>query len=352
MANHVLTSITAQFTLGGNMRSSLDVTQNDWGCYDVRGTFSRKGGHEYPSEETLHRKGAVYPVTAEELAHSLRRIGDSHWYHHYRATHHRVHSEETRCWEIRIEYADGVVYCWEGVDDAPVEIDYAYETLVTFGMPQLYLGHRLSYALACGVRTSQDAEAGHLLCYEELFQDLHDMESSDRSIKEEVLVAEFADDVMLLQELCDCGRAEKVLELWGVGYDLESLSKVRVSDATRRQMYALFGGLVERDGYVTAVLQMLDEGVLACWWARLRELPAEEQEERRRLQEAKTLARNASIDSTVERWLAAGTLFTSYEVAEECGVSAREASMRIRSFVRSGKAQAVGDDVPRHYRAA
>ena len=168
-----------------------------------------------------------------------------------------------------------------------------------------------------------------------------------------LLTRELFDDIETYRKLNPLEMEPKeVLRLWMVPCTAAALRNVHVKHAERIQMVSLLWAFSQLDEPVAALLEAVRDGSFGRWCERLREIPQDEEARRMRAENEGRRQLASSVDEEVRRRIAEGGVFTSHDVARKTGASAHQASARIRTYVREGKLQTVGDDYPRRYQAA
>jgi hypothetical protein len=289
-----------------------------------------------------------------EFVRCIWQVASRGWYHHYRGKGARRPGGDDCWWSIRLESRDGHVERWEGVNNAPDNIDDAYQQLLAFGMPRLRLGFYGDFKNACGTWPTDASNLVPLLCYRPLLEEAMAPAAPDEVPDEARLVArEYCADIRLLLDGQGCVPTEADLQdIWDVERSVDGLLRAPVDAAPRRQMLALFSALAHRPNGPDLILRAWRNKTLARWWKRLEELPDEERAARELARIETQHETQANIDTEIRRLIDEREEFTSYEVGRTCNSSAQQASARIRQFVRNGLLCTVGDDYPRRYRAA
>lgn len=332
--------------------TSLTITANDDGTYEVKGFYRRLGESGFPTREQVDREGKVYLGDVEVLMKTVLSFCKRGWYHHYLGEKSFFAREEV-WWNLRMEYADGRIERWEGINAAPKTIDDVFDALVAFGMPSMRLSLNGTFGGSCA---SWRKEPGldRIIGYVPLLAEACTREQCEEPDEDGMLVVdEFHDDVLqYLQESRPEVLNPRALLAWGVMPDLTSICKENVEHAPRQKMLALYAALLQHDDYRARIVRALDDGVLHRWAARLKLIPDEElKEQGQRLEEERQMMRR-SIDSAIRERMDAGKVFTSYDIAAQTGCSAQSASARIRNCVREGKLVALPGDYPRKYKVA
>lgn len=332
--------------------TSLIITANDDGTYEVKGFYRRLGESGFPTREQVDREGRVYLGDVEVLMDTVLSFCKRGWYHHYLGEKSFFAREEV-WWNLRIEYADGRIERWEGINAAPKTIDDVFDALVAFGMPSMRLSLNGTFGGSCASWRKEpglDRIVGYVPLLAEACTRVHCEDPDEDAM---LVIDEFHDDVLqYLHENRPEVLSRSALEVWGVTSDIAGICKENVDSAPRQKMLVLYAALLQHDDYRKRVVRALDDGVLHRWANRLKVIPDEELKEKgRRLEEERQMMKR-SIDSAICERIEAGKVFTSYDIAKQTGSSAHSASARIRNYVREGKLVALPGDYPRQYKAA
>ena len=354
MMGNEITQIEVQFAPGDMESTRLTINRVEYGLYRVQASYERYASKGFPALERSERTGNVGIMEIDELARKIMLTSKQNWYHYYQDDLKVFDLIDAYRWYIRIEREDGNVERWEGVDEGPTSLKTAFEILQAFGMYGLM---RHSYydfedLLPPVKKDDSDDCFEHILTFEQLFETGF-VGEEDPGRQGLLLVDEFCDDVTLyLEHHMPEALSRQALETWKVDTTTTGLSLANVRRASRREMLVLFGALVQSKDSQAVVTELVSNGTLARWCKRLRQIPLDErkaQELERRQEEA---ARALIIDEAIRRRMEEKSIFTSYDLADECKVTAQQASVRIRTFVREGTLLPLEGGTPRHYRAA
>lgn len=352
MSGFTIRRVNALFSMD-NQSTGLDISQADDGTFKVSAVYRNNRDSGFPAREVIKREGRVYGVDVDGLASTVLAVCKQDWYHHYLLTTRTFYSYHDSQWNLRIEYANGIVRRWEGINNAPETFEAAYRLLVGFGMPELKLGCS-PLESAFGARRDSDKSLDRITCYKKLLEETRALEREDEPSEDFAqVVDEFIEDV---QRYLGYVRSDVItasaLAAWGVEPNEESLTQMDVHDAPRAKMLTLFDALTQTENPTEAILDVLQNGTFERWCARLAAIPEEERREQiqeRKLEHERLVA---SVEEAVRKRIADGKVFTAHDVAGDVGASTQLASMCIRNYVRNGKAQTVGSDYPRRYKAA
>lgn len=351
MGNQTIKKVSAGFSFG-NQDTGMVIYAAEDGTYEVSALYRSLNDSGFPAQEILRREGRVYYADVDGLVRTMRAVCASDWFHHYRGATHLQKLYTASRWGIELHYEDGTQSRWEGVNDAPSTLGALYDLMVSFGMPSLKLGY-----VEAG-DSFRDFPANDLFSrvsvYLNLFAETYTTDEDDGLVAPfRRLAEEFIEDV---QRYCatvsDTASASASMMAWGVVPDLAELDAVDVQQASRAHMMALFEALAQAGDPLDVAKHMYLSGTLERWCSRMAALPEEEARERdqRRKEDREKLL--ASVDDAIRNRIAQKDVFTAYDVAHEVKATTQQASVRIRSFVRNGELQTVGEDYPRKYRAA
>ena len=139
--------LNAYFNLGEqNTGIAIQKAEND--SYDVKAVYRQVRKTEFPQSDVVKREGWVSENEVNALVDIL--LDEcSGWYHHYlppKAEQVEQRGSVQKWWGLRIEYSDGMVMRWEGIETAPWDINDIYQPLREFGMPSLVLDWPNSFA--------------------------------------------------------------------------------------------------------------------------------------------------------------------------------------------------------------
>lgn len=350
MGAHTVVKLEAYFAME-DQGSCLVVRELPDGRFDVSATYRQWMSPGFPDKEVVERTGTIFSLDIEALVGAILVVAGEEWFHHYHGVDRpRFWEALDYSWGLRIEYADGMMCRWEGVDGAPQSLDAVYGLLVSFGMPSLHPQYLDEATFTCP--DARMGVFGLLTCYEGLLREAAGS-GQGTSAAFRQLAAELLEDIERF--LCQ-GHApfemKSLLKVWGIKPSLSYLDGVDVHDAPRAKMMALLGALTVVPDPVNVIGTMIESGSFGLWCARLNVIPQEEREERRREIAEKYRILMLSVDDALDKRMKSGKVFTSYEVASEMGVTPLQVSGRIRKMVRSGKLQPVGEGYPRRYKAA
>ena len=360
MSDTAISKVCVRFTVG-MQDTSMTIREADNGTYEVEAVCRTTSGSGFPADELIRRTGRVYPDDVVGLVGSMRTICEPDWFHHYVvpalgteavSSSHWSCSEFDGRWSVLIGYGDGACRRWEGFNDAPPTLGGIYDLLVSFGMPSLKL-EPYNVVTAFTHWNAVDKLA-RIRSYIALFAELHPQGEVDETQEDlELLAEEFVDDVKRYVRLCRKDLSSSAsLMAWSVVPDLQELEATDVQQAPRAQMLALLDALTQAGDSLQVVTFSLETGMLNRWCERLSTLPKEEflEQEKRQQEEQERIVQ--SLDDAIRARIAKKQPFTAKDVAQDVDVTIQRASMRIRSFVRSGTVQTVGNEYPRTYRAA
>ncbi len=332
--------------------TSLTLMSVGDGTYDVTGFYRKQVDSGYPSREVTNREGKVFRNDVETLVNTMLSFCDNGWYHHYYANR-SYFARSDIWWKLRIEYEDGRVRRWEGINDAPKNIDSVFDALIAFGMPPIRLSYDSgSFGDAC-IAWHKEGDFNHIDNYVRVLSESCVDAHNEPDDEAKLVVDEFCEDVVsyITSQMPEALHAH-TLRTWCIDTDIKSICKQDVRGAPREKMLALYGVLATHKDRYKAVIEVLDSGALARWETQLKAIPDEERKERNRRIKEEHEALSQSIDDAINRNIATGKVFTSYDIATQTGSSAQHASTRIRSFVRKGSLEAIPGDYPRKYKVA
>lgn len=358
MLDRGINRIEASFSLGNNESTKLVVESPVLYGFKATASYSSKQRAMFPSNETAERSGSVDNDLVESLAHQILTICDQNWFHRYTTRQAALAHYDCLRWKVAVERDGKRRAQWEGCDKVPQGMLALYDSLTAFGMYGLrgfasYThGRELDGTCDESFSYGLKDEFGHILCYEKLFDEVLSAEN-DPGEQGLWLVDDFCDDVRLYlrhQRPRALEQDEKRPSYYRERID--DICATGVGGATREEMLDLLGRLMRVWEPQTAITEFVSNGTFARWCERLRRIPREEYEERERAREQERANRAKRIDDAIRSRMEMNRPFTSYDVAEDCDITAQQASVRIRSFVRKGVLLALEGDLPRQYQAA
>lgn len=349
-----ITAIDVRFAMEPDQSTELHLQVQDDGTYGVESRFKQEGVWGFPAEELLSRSGQTFQSEISLLLETVRDICCTTWYHHYRRTFSSWVVARDNRWRVHVCYEDGTDESWEGLNDAPSNIDELYRALVTFGMPPLKMGLNSSFGYACNPRHAEDGLEVLVGFFEALKDGLADKSGVDELGDEELLLLdEFHDDSLaFIKRNHPEALGEEAVRGWMIKGDQDYFVSCDVSHAPRMQMLALVGALVQSPDFVSLTVGLLREGTIETWRQALCNIPVEEGRERDRERQRRREQFMKAVDDNVRMRMKSGKVFTSHDVAKDMGITPQQASSRIRRFVRAGDLVPMPGDYPRRYKAA
>ena len=346
--------LNAYFNLGEqNTGIAIQKAEND--SYDVKAVYRQVRKTEFPQSDVVKREGWVSENEVNALVDIL--LDEcSGWYHHYlppKAEQVEQRGSVQKWWGLRIEYSDGMVMRWEGIETAPWDINDIYQPLREFGMPSLVLDWPNSFAQQFDNRRPRKG-LEMIDYYERLLGEVRGLGAEDEPSEDVLLVArEFVDDLgHWLKEDRSSLSQQTAFRIWHIEPTLESLQEKDVHEASRIQIHVLYEALTCTEEPEACVLALFDSGVLASWRQRLEELPKQGYWDIQNCEREAYEAEGAAVDQEVRKFIEAGEVFTARDVAERIGCSGQRTSARIRAFVNRGELKVVQTTAPRRYQAA
>ena len=337
----------------GQQSTRITIARGEEGQYRASATFQQGELEGFPAREVTKREGAVDPDNVRSLVDDLQaRCSD--WYHHYLPVQQQQseHQEALKSWwGLCIQYGDGTVRRWEGVEAAPWNLDDVYDDLKAFGMPSLKLDWPGSFVQQFHSRSKRRG-LEMVEYYDRVLRESYEREEGPGEAT--TLVArEFLDDLELALLWDGIDLSPRIaFRMWGIEPNFQSLREVDVSEATHAQMVSLYEALTHAEDPLATMLALMECGVLDAWGRRLEELPRKNPDGFwGRDNEIREIERKA-VDVEVRKLIEEKVVFTARDVAERVGCTGQRTSARIRAFVSKGELKVVGDGVPRRYQAA
>ena len=346
-----LIGIKAFFSLPGGEATGLVVYEDEQRVLRAAAKHTSGPSRYFPNAETIERGGMVESSALSLLERSILEVCDHDWLHRYGEVTWSDASKWDGRWRVSLQYSNGTIRRWQGVRSAPGGIDKVYEAFVEFGMPRLYLGDYCSYGLHMESKASGDLYLRLLGYLVDICRAVGDEAGKGRDDTELALLAnDFCEDMCQAAKWpLDEEFLLNTLNAWGVPVSLEGLCEADVKEASRAQMYSLLWAFSRTPNVGDCAERLADAGAFNTWRERMVRIPYDEREEKRRLNQEELARVSSRIEEDIERRMATRRPFTSYEVARATASTARQASVVIRRFVRSGALEGVARTSPKQY---
>ena len=337
----------------GQQSTRITIARDEEGRYGATALFQQSGLEGFPAREVIKREGVVDCKDVRALARDLQRRCED-WYHHYlppRQPQSERRDAPKSWWGLRIQYDDGTIMRWEGVETAPWNLDDVYNDLKTFGMPSLNLDWPGSLVQQFHSR-SMCQGFDMVEYYQRMIRESYRREEGPGKATA-LFARELLDDLEEILLWDGINLSPRIaFRTWGIEPTLESLRTADVSEASPAQMASLYEAMTNTDNPVATVIALMECGVLDTWSRRLEELPDRDAEGFWDRDDEVCEIERKAVDVELRKLIEEKAVFTAHDVAERVGCTGQRTSARIRSFVSRGELKVVGDGVPRRYQAA